>query len=199
MEKNVTPTKKSAVKRVTAKKPAVKKTVVKKTAADAKKAMVKKTAAPKAVAVKSAAPKTVSLKDRVIAVIKGGGRFASVATVDSKNKPHVRIMAVKNEGLDIFSASFTKSDKVAQIKNNNSVSITILKDYSSMMCDYIRIEATAAVYTDAKTKKDFWSDGLAYYFKGPDDPNYCVIRFKPASIQFNDGQTFKTEILKPGR
>lgn len=141
----------------------------------------------------------MSLKDRVISVIQGGGRFAAVATVDSNNKPHVRIMSVKNEGLDICSASFMKSDKIAQIKHNQNASITILKDYSTMMCDYVRVEAVATVYTDAKTKKDFWSEGLGHYFKGPADPNYCVIKFRPVSIEFNDGQTFKTEILKPGR
>jgi hypothetical protein len=29
-----------------------------------------------------------------------------------------------------------------------------------------------------------------------DDPNFCVIKFKPLAIEFNDSKTFKTETLK---
>lgn len=193
MEDHMAVTKKAPAKKTAAKK-AVAKKVTKKAAPATKSVTMKKTAP-----VKKAPAKALSLKDRVASVIENGGRFAAVATVGADKKPHVRIMALKNVGLDIYSASFTKSNKVAQIKDNHFVSITILKDHTTMMSDYIRVEAVATVLTDAKTRKEFWSEGLGYYFKGPDDPNYCVIRFKPTLIEFNDGKTMKTEVLKPGK
>jgi general stress protein 26 len=197
----------AAKKTLTVKKtaPAVKKSAsVKKTPVAAKKIAVKKAAQPvKPAAAKkspvasskpSAAPKN-DLKTRIISVIESGAAYAAVATVGSGKKPYVRIMSLKNKGLELASATFTKSKKVGQIKLNNSVSISILKEYSKKMADYIVIEASASICLDAKTKKEFWSEGLANYFKGPDDPNYCVLKFKPLSIEFNDAKTFKTETL----
>lgn len=190
-----------------AKKPAApaKKTAVKKSSAPAKKPAVKKTApvAKKAPVVKKTAPvakkapaakKPVSLKDRIIAVIKGGSMLAAVATVGTDKKPYVRIMSMRNDGLELASATYVNSKKVAHIKSNKHVSISILKDHAKMS-DYITVSAAATICTDAKTKKAFWSPGIANYFKGPDDPNYCVIKFSPITIEFNDSKTFKTETL----
>ena len=192
----------AAKKTTTAKKaaPAAKKSAaVKKIAIAAKKAVhpVKPAAAKKSPVVNSK-PSAVNkndLKSRIISVIESGAAYAAVATVGSGKKPFVRIMSLKNKGLELASATFTKSKKVSQIKSNNSVSISILKDHSKKMADYITIEASASICLDAKTKKEFWSEGLANYFKGPDDPNYCVLKFKPLSIEFNDAKTFKTETL----
>ena len=33
------------------------------------------------------------------------------------------------------------------------------------------------VLTDIELKKEMWYDGMGYYFKGPDDPNFCVLQF----------------------
>ena len=33
------------------------------------------------------------------------------------------------------------------------------------------------VLTDIESKKEMWYDGMGYYFKGPDDPNFCVLQF----------------------
>jgi len=188
-KKNIVEAKISDLKKIAAKKTTAKKVAVKKAAPAAKKVAAKK----------SAAPGKATLKDRIISVLDGGSRFAAVATVGADNRPYVRIMSLAHKGLDISSASFMKSRKIAHIEKNPNVSITVLKDYQSMMSDYIRIEAVARVRSDAKTRKEHWSEGLGFYFKGPDDPNYCIIEFKPVSIEFNDGETFQTEIYKPGR
>jgi general stress protein 26 len=31
--------------------------------------------------------------------------------------------------------------------------------------------------TDSAVKQEMWYDGMGSYFSGPDDPNYCVLRF----------------------
>ncbi len=195
MTKQATNNKKSEAPRPAAKKssalktqkPAAKKAVLPVKPAAAKKSPVLNS--------KPSAANKNDLKSRIISVIESGAAYAAVATVGSGKKPYVRIMSLKNKGLELASATFTKSKKVSQIKSNNSVSISILKDHSKKMADYITIEASATICLDAKTKKEFWSEGLANYFKGPDDPNYCVLKFKPLSIEFNDAKTFKTETL----
>lgn len=170
---------------------------VKKVSAPAKKAAAKKPVSKKTSAPAARKPETqkVSLKDRIISVMKGGAHLAAVATIGADKKPYVRIMSMKNDGLELASATYTDSKKVAHIKSNKHVSISILKDHAKMS-DYIIVSAAATVCCDAKTKKAFWSQGLANYFKGADDPNYCVIKFKPLAIEFNDSKTFEVETLK---
>ena len=33
------------------------------------------------------------------------------------------------------------------------------------------------VATDIETKREMWYDGMGYYFKGPEDPGFCVLVF----------------------
>ena len=41
----------------------------------------------------------------------------------------------------------------------------------------ITLVGTIEVLTDLSTKKEMWYDGMGYYFKGPEDPNFCVLQF----------------------
>ena len=42
----------------------------------------------------------------------------------------------------------------------------------------ISLVGTIEVLTDAATKQETWYEGLEQHFSGPDDPNFCVLRFK---------------------
>ena len=42
----------------------------------------------------------------------------------------------------------------------------------------ISLAGQIEVLTDAETKREMWYDGLEHHFSGPDDPNYCVLRFR---------------------
>ena len=44
------------------------------------------------------------------------------------------------------------------------------------------------ILTDIKTKKEMWFDGMRYYIKGPEDPNFCA-SIHNATIQLNVGRT----------
>lgn len=45
--------------------------------------------------------------------------------------------------------------------------------------DYnITLVGTIEILTDMDVKREMWYDGLANHFSGPEDPNYCVLRFK---------------------
>ncbi|MBP7175847.1 MAG: pyridoxamine 5'-phosphate oxidase family protein [Thermoclostridium sp.] len=44
--------------------------------------------------------------------------------------------------------------------------------------DYnITLVGTMEVITDPNVKKEMWYAGLKSHFSGPEDPNYCVLRF----------------------
>jgi general stress protein 26 len=45
--------------------------------------------------------------------------------------------------------------------------------------DYnISLVGSIDILTDPDIKREMWYDGLQHHFTGPDDPNYCVLRFK---------------------
>ena len=41
----------------------------------------------------------------------------------------------------------------------------------------ITLVGTIEVITDPDIKKEMWYEGLENHFKGPEDPNYCVLKF----------------------
>ena len=42
----------------------------------------------------------------------------------------------------------------------------------------ISLVGTIEVLTDVATKQEMWYAGLENHFSGPDDPNFCVLRFQ---------------------
>lgn len=64
----------------------------------------------------------------------------------------------------------TKSNR---IKRCNQASVCFNND------DYnITLVGTIEILTDSDVKKEMWYGGLVNHFSGPEDPNYCVLRFK---------------------
>lgn len=47
----------------------------------------------------------------------------------------------------------------------------------------ITLVGTMEVLTDPHIKKEMWYEGLANHFNGPEDPNYCVLRFN--TVRYN--------------
>ena len=43
---------------------------------------------------------------------------------------------------------------------------------------HIALNGTIEVLTDERTKKEMWYPALEQNFSGPDDPDYCVLRFE---------------------
>lgn len=41
----------------------------------------------------------------------------------------------------------------------------------------ITLVGNIEVVTDLAMKKDMWYEGMGYYFKGPEDPDFCVLQF----------------------
>jgi general stress protein 26 len=122
--------------------------------------------------------------------------LAVVATVKD-NKPFARYMMLDCDNeLNFTSATFAKSRKVSQIEKNNNVCAVMGSDTKNMELPYMNIYGTATISTDAETKKKIWCEHLKNYFKGPDDPNYVVVKIKPSYIEAYLPGQMEPEILK---
>jgi len=54
----------------------------------------------------------------------------------------------------------------------------------------ITLVGTIEVSTDLATKKEMWYEGMGYYFSGPEDPEFCVLRFHTQrySLMLNEAE-----------
>ena len=123
------------------------------------------------------------LKNKILKVIKEYpvGSFATIR----EGKPWVRYMAMQPEDdLTLYTTAFAVSRKIDQINKNNNVHVAFGADSDKWDLPYVNIEATAQILTDLETKKKCWCDMLSKFFKGPEDPNYVVIKITPNSIEY---------------
>lgn len=84
------------------------------------------------------------------------------------------ITASKAEGLEwITFCTGLGGTKSNRINRCNQASVCFNSD------DYnITLVGTIEIETDLDVKKEMWYEGLKNHFNGPEDPNYCVLRFR---------------------
>lgn len=74
---------------------------------------------------------------------------------------------------ELYFCSGLGSNKVRRIKNCDKASVCLSgPDHN------ITLVGNAEVSTDPAIKQEMWYPGLQNNFNGPDDPNYCVIKFR---------------------
>jgi len=123
-----------------------------------------------------------TLKER-IAAIMAPLQLSAVATI-AEGKPWVRyVMTVGGDDLSLRLATFAGSRKVAQIAANPEVHVTLGVSNPANMTPYLQIQGRARFSTEASERHGFWSEMLANYFSGPDDPNYGVVVVTPYRIE----------------
>ncbi len=123
------------------------------------------------------------LKSKILEVMNSYP-VGSVATIRD-GKPWVRYMAMQpQEDMILYTASFASSRKIAQIKENNNVHIAFGADPKNWVLPYVNVEGAAEILTDPETKERCWKATFAQFFKGPDDPNYVVIKITPGVIEY---------------
>ena len=109
----------------------------------------------------------------------------SLATVVDGSKPWVRYVSPTrvDQDLTIWVATFAGSRKVAQIRENPEVHLTMGMTEVAMEGSFIQVQAKAQVLTDQATKEGAWSEHLAQIFSGPDDPNLAVLKLSPYRVE----------------
>ncbi|MBI5843801.1 MAG: pyridoxamine 5'-phosphate oxidase family protein [Deltaproteobacteria bacterium] len=125
-----------------------------------------------------------ALKKKILAMCDHP-TVAVLATVTEDNRPWARYMApVADENLDFRMPSNADSRKVAHIKNNPKVHLTTGVTDMETAAAYIQVEGKAEILCDKASRHAFWDEHLMRFFSGPDDPNYCVIKIIPQSIEY---------------
>lgn len=104
----------------------------------------------------------------------GEGTYCSISLIDLDGYPTTStITASQSDGINwiTFCTGFGGT-RTNRIDNCNRASICFNAD------DYnITLVGTMEIITDLEVRKEMWYNGLYNHFSGPEDPNYCVLRF----------------------
>lgn len=105
----------------------------------------------------------------------GMGTYCVLALMDLDGYPTAStITASKADGIHwITFCTGLGGTRTNRINKCNRASVCFNAD------DYnITLVGTMEILTDLEVKEEMWYGGLANHFSGPEDPNYCVLRFK---------------------
>ncbi len=107
----------------------------------------------------------------------GEGGYCALGLIDLDGCPTVStITASKADGIKSITFCTGFSYKTERIEKCNLASVCFNSpEYN------ITLKGTIEVLTDPVTKIEMWYEGLINHFSGPDDPNYCVLRFNTES------------------
>ena len=112
----------------------------------------------------------------IIAKKTGGGNegYCVLALMDTDGYPTAStISASKADGIKwITFCTGLGGTKTKRIEKCNRACVCF-----DAIDHNITLVGTIEVLTDPATKKEMWYEGLEGHFNGPDDPNYCVLRF----------------------
>ena len=113
----------------------------------------------------------------IVAKKTGGGNegYCTLSLMDENGFPTAStISASKADGINwITFCTGIGSNKAERIKKCNRASVCF-----SSIDHNITLVGKIEILTDLETKKEMWYNGLNHHFSGPEDPNYCVLRFK---------------------
>jgi len=126
----------------------------------------------------------------------GGGMegIAVLALIDENGYPTASTLTIaKSEGIDwITFCTSPDSSKAMRIGMCSHASVCLsTSNYN------ITLVGTAEVLTDAETKKNNWFPPMAEMWSGPEDPSFCVLRFKTEryNIFFADTESEAVGVL----
>ncbi len=105
----------------------------------------------------------------------GMGTYCVLAQIELDGYPTTStITASKADGINwITFCTGLGGTRTNRIHKNNRASVCFSDDNYN-----ISLVGTLEILTDPATKKEMWYEGLANHFCGPDDPNFCVLRFR---------------------
>jgi general stress protein 26 len=123
-----------------------------------------------------------NIQERIFSIIKDY-QIAALATISEDGKPWVRYVMITGEkDLTLKFATSLASRKVAHIKNNFQVHVACGVIGPDTAKPFLQIQATAGFTRDETLRQAMWKEFMMRYFKGPDDPDYCIGLIKPYRI-----------------
>ena len=105
-------------------------------------------------------------------------RDCILSLIDSEGYPTAaRITPTKTEGIQWVSIGNNIDSNWAQrSKNCNRASICYSSENPE--CNITLVGTIEVITTNLTLKKEMWSDWMAQYYTGPEDPKFCVLRFE---------------------
>lgn len=112
--------------------------------------------------------------DEIVQKNTGENSYCVLALMDLDGYPTAStITASKANGIKWLTfCTGLGSTRTNRIDKCNRASVCFnAEDYN------ITLVGTMEIVTDLDIKKEMWYGGLTNHFSGPEDPNYCVLRF----------------------
>lgn len=131
-----------------------------------------------------------SEREKVFEMIKDI-KMAMFVTQDEEGHLFARPMVAQerdgNDQLWFFTAA--DSPKVREIRINSSVLLSYAKSDGSC---FVSISGEASIVKDQAKIQELWEESLKAFFpKGADDPNLCLIEVNPLSAEYWDQPSSK--------
>lgn len=104
--------------------------------------------------------------------------YCILALIELNGYPTASVIsAAKADGIKwITFCTGIGSNKANRIRKCNRASVCFCSETYN-----ITLTGIIEIVTDPIIKNEMWYDGLKNHFSGPEDPNYCVLRFKTES------------------
>jgi general stress protein 26 len=127
---------------------------------------------------------TIDVRNRILDTLRREETFlCAVATMDAGGTPAVRyVFAMIDDDLTIRFPTFIQTGKVAQIRENPSVALTCGETDRTNPGSYFQIRGRAEISTAPADRARVWTDRLAKWFSGAQDPDYAVVVVRPDAI-----------------
>ncbi len=113
-------------------------------------------------------------------------RIAMLATEDESGALHARPMMAHQEGFDGQLWFFTRSDspKVGEVERHHQVNLSYVKPEAEA---FISVSGWAEPIHDVAKARELWNDSLLAWFpRGPEDPEVELLRVKVEHAEFWD-------------
>ncbi|HSV14919.1 MAG TPA: pyridoxamine 5'-phosphate oxidase family protein [Tepidisphaeraceae bacterium] len=123
--------------------------------------------------------------EKLASLIKGV-RIAMLTTTDGDGSLHSRPMATQSADFDgeLWFLTGQRSHKVQEINRDHHVSLSYADPSDNR---YVSISGTARLVRDRKRAEDLWNPMYKAWFpKGLDDPELCVLRVTPERAEYWD-------------
>ncbi|WP_160684246.1 pyridoxamine 5'-phosphate oxidase family protein [Clostridium sp. C2-6-12] len=119
--------------------------------------------------------KIISKAGKIVEQNTGERSYCELSLIDLEGYPTVStITASKADGINWLTfCTGIGSDKANRIRKCNRAGVCFNSDEYN-----ITLVGTIDIITDPDVKKEMWYGGLSNHFSDPQDPNYCVLRFK---------------------
>lgn len=133
-----------------------------------------------------------TLKEQAAALLQEC-EIVNLASIDENGYPRpVPLSKLKAESItSIWTSTGVTSEKTKHFKKNPKAGISFNKDGDS-----VALTGEVTIETNPEVKKEIWSDWmLAHFPGGPEDPNYCVLRFDAQEATYFIKGTFVHKTL----